>query len=212
MDLCSYGCETPANSTLKNGRKCCSDSYQKCPAIKAKNADGLRRAYKEGRKDCSHFDGKRGWSKGSTSYSDSRVRAYDDGNKFCNPSQLSSSYLRKLIIRENLLPYQCSECKISEWRGLEICLDIDHINGIRVDNRIENLRFLCPNCHSQTPTYKAKNKGRNRRTYTDQELLKAFGESKNVRQLLFNLGLDPKGQNYYTVKTHMHRLGMSFKK
>jgi predicted amidophosphoribosyltransferase len=46
----------------------------------------------------------------------------------------------------------------SEWRGKPISLHLDHINGDPSDNRIENLRILCPNCHSQTPTYSGKNK------------------------------------------------------
>lgn len=67
--------------------------------------------------------------------------------------------LTRLIRDYNLLPSQCSECGISpKWNGRPLSLHIDHINGVRSDNRIENLRTLCPNCHSQTDTYSAKNK------------------------------------------------------
>jgi len=51
----------------------------------------------------------------------------------------------------------CECCGISEWQGAKLTLQIDHINGNRRDNRIENLRVLCPNCHSQTPTFNSKN-------------------------------------------------------
>jgi 5-methylcytosine-specific restriction endonuclease McrA len=61
--------------------------------------------------------------------------------------------LRKKIINENILEYKCSACGISDWLGNPLSLQLDHINGINNDNRIENLRFLCPNCHTQTPTW-----------------------------------------------------------
>ena len=51
------------------------------------------------------------------------------------------------------VPYACTTCGINEWQGKPLTLHLDHINGINNDNRIENLRLLCPNCHSQTETY-----------------------------------------------------------
>jgi 5-methylcytosine-specific restriction endonuclease McrA len=59
--------------------------------------------------------------------------------------------------------YSCSECGISDWNGKELRLELDHIDGDSTNNLVENLRLLCPNCHSQTPTYKAKNIGRGRK-------------------------------------------------
>ena len=53
----------------------------------------------------------------------------------------------------------CSVCGISEWEGKIIILEIDHINGIRMENYLSNVRLLCPNCHSQTSTFKGRNKG-----------------------------------------------------
>lgn len=51
-------------------------------------------------------------------------------------------------------PRSCDECGMGEeWNGKFLVLHIDHINGDNVDNRAENLRYLCPNCHSQTGTY-----------------------------------------------------------
>ena len=66
--------------------------------------------------------------------------------------------VRRVIIKDSLLPYECSECGISEWNGRKLALHLDHINGKNGDHRLENLRFLCPNCHSQTETYTGKNK------------------------------------------------------
>lgn len=67
------------------------------------------------------------------------------------------SRLKQRLITDGLLEYKCSICGIKDWQGKEIALQLDHINGINNDNRLENLRFLCPNCHSQTDTYAGKN-------------------------------------------------------
>lgn len=58
--------------------------------------------------------------------------------------------------------YACEVCGISEWNGQAIKLECDHIDGNPRNNVIDNLRLICPNCHSQTDTYKAKNKGKGR--------------------------------------------------
>ena len=70
------------------------------------------------------------------------------------------SRLKQRLIHEGLLEYKCAICGISEWNGAPLSLQLDHINGINDDHRLENLRFLCPNCHSQTDTYAGKNKGK----------------------------------------------------
>ena len=70
----------------------------------------------------------------------------------------SRASIRKVIIKENLIEYKCSECNIQTWNNKSLSLHLDHINGINNDNRLENLRFLCPNCHSQTETYTGRNK------------------------------------------------------
>ena len=57
---------------------------------------------------------------------------------------------------------KCLVCEMNEWRGNAIPLEIDHISGDSTDNRIENLRLICPNCHAQTSTYKNKNRGSGR--------------------------------------------------
>jgi hypothetical protein len=68
-------------------------------------------------------------------------------------STYTTGNLRKRLIREGRLPARCAECRRVEWRGQPITLMLDHINGDPTDHRFENLRLLCPNCHSQTPTW-----------------------------------------------------------
>lgn len=64
--------------------------------------------------------------------------------------------LRNRLIEEKILSYACSMCGIDEYNGKSISLELDHINGIRYEHRLSNLRLLCPNCHSQTKTYRSK--------------------------------------------------------
>lgn len=72
-------------------------------------------------------------------------------------SKYGSHHLKNKLISQNILKNECSICKNNgEWFGKKLSLQLDHINGINNDNRLENLRLLCPNCHSQTETFSGK--------------------------------------------------------
>lgn len=78
---------------------------------------------------------------------------------FIKDSLTSRHIVKKHLIKESLIEYKCEKCNnTGEWLGQPISLQLDHINGNNTDNRLDNLRFLCPNCHSQTETYSGKNK------------------------------------------------------
>lgn len=71
-----------------------------------------------------------------------------------NSSYKSTNGLKKKLFKYNLINNICKKCgQKPEWNGKKLTLHLDHINGDRSDNRLENLRLLCPNCHSQTETY-----------------------------------------------------------
>ena len=77
-----------------------------------------------------------------------------------NSTYQNITKLKERIIRAGVIPYECAICgNKGEWNGKKLVLQIDHINGKHFDHRKENLRFLCPNCHSQTETFSGKNKG-----------------------------------------------------
>lgn len=190
--LCSYGCEEPALFTLKTGKLCCSSTFHKCKAIKSKNSAGLSIAYAEGRKDCSQFDETRGWAKGKNLVSNDDV--------FVENGKHSSQFLKERIIKDSLMPHQCADCSLTDtWQGKPIVLELDHINGVGNDNRLLNLRFLCPNCHSQTATFRGRNINAKRVKVSDEALLQAFKEGGTIRQALIAVGLVPKGANYTRV-------------
>ena len=102
--------------------------------------------------------------------------------------------LRRFIIKNKLLPYKCAICGALEWNGKTLSLELDHINGINNDNRLENLRFLCPNCHSQTTTYGSRNQQRNESKYEISEELRQLVEStyekeRSVKRVSSALGI-----------------------
>jgi Zn finger protein HypA/HybF involved in hydrogenase expression len=87
-----------------------------------------------------------------------RTKKYTDEELFKENSEYSNMVgIKKRLIKKFGWKYECSNCKLSEWMNQPIPIEIDHINGTHTDNIIENLRFLCPNCHALTDTYKGKN-------------------------------------------------------
>jgi HNH endonuclease/Putative ATPase subunit of terminase (gpP-like) len=77
--------------------------------------------------------------------------------------------LKCRLIDAGLKEDRCERCGINEWQGTPLKMQLHHINGDGLDNRLENLEVLCANCHSQTPTYGGRNGHRRRRPDPDVE-------------------------------------------
>jgi len=113
----------------------------------------IRQKIEEYGLDISRLKGQ-GWSKGLTKYDSDVVNSisqkialpwkecFRDGSKIKNQSLL------KKLVDNGKKKYSCEECGISDWRGMELVFELHHINEKFNDNREENLRILCPNCHS----------------------------------------------------------------
>lgn len=108
--------------------------------------------------DTSHFTGK-GWAKGAKNPAARPARPLEQ-ILVRNSDYLKTSELRRRLINEGLREARCAICGGTQWNELPMPLQLDHINGNRTDNRLDNLRILCPNCHSQTDTWCGRNHGR----------------------------------------------------
>jgi hypothetical protein len=114
-----------------------------------------------------HFKGSL-WAKGETAETNPYIRRMQEKHTYPNEivfiensPLVGGPKLTKRLIALGW-EYKCVHCGINEWNGKPLSLHLDHINGIRNDNRFDNLRFLCPNCHQQTETWgnKRNNNGR----------------------------------------------------
>jgi hypothetical protein len=103
--------------------------------------------------DLTRFDGKRGTGGGCNWLgAQHHLRQKQARGKF--------GALRKSLL-ERGRPYKCELCdQLPVWNGRSLTLQLDHKNGNKYDDREENLRFLCPNCHSQTDTFAGRNRNR----------------------------------------------------
>jgi Zn finger protein HypA/HybF involved in hydrogenase expression len=107
----------------------------------------LKKKAKEFEIDFSHFTGQA--HRNGKTY---ERRPVEDYLKLDGPF-INSHKLKNKLLKNKLKEHKCESCSRTEWNDKPIPIELDHINGDNVDNRIENLRILCPNCHAQTPTY-----------------------------------------------------------
>lgn len=190
-ELCFYGCRAVAEYKNGSGNLMCSKNSNLCPEVKRKNSDSLKFAYSSGKRVSGkqrysilsqETKSKMNWSKGK------HPRTKFEYGKLGNH--------KAVLIGER--GYKCESCELSEWLGKKITLELEHIDGDNQNNAKENLKLLCPNCHSFTETWKGRNsvKKKMKIYVSDDDFLVALHSTKNVRQALLKLGLTPKGANY----------------
>lgn len=144
------------------------------------------------------------WSRGKTRLSDDRIKSkYKIEEIFIENSKVKRDQIKNIIIKEKLIEYVCSECgQNGNWNGKVLSLQIDHINGIRNDNRLSNLRFLCPNCHSQTSTFcnRIGSMSKKIEDFELSEIISLFEKSRSLTDLIIQLGIYDNTKNRNKLK------------
>lgn len=114
---------------------------------------------------------------------------------------------RRVELEQN---HKCARCCLDTWMGEKIILEYEHKDGNHFNNSRDNVECLCPNCHSQTPTWRGRNKAKNNRPkhVTEEEIVDAFVKEGNIRKTLICLGLAAKGDNYSRVKNVLKKYGI----
>lgn len=106
--------------------------------------------------DTSHFTGQ-GWNVHGAA-TRGRVRRPLDTLLVEHAPAYPSSRLKRRLIDSDLILERCAICGLAPWwHGQRLVLRLDHINGVHDDNRLQNLRLVCPNCDSQLPTFAGRN-------------------------------------------------------
>ena len=137
-ELCSYGCNTLATVAYKNGKFCCSIFFNSCPSYRERMTKRIKESWKPRNIDYSKVV---------------RSRRLSDELKWANVlfDDLPMTRKRKQILTEQ--NNRCL-CGINTWNDKPLPLELDHVDGNHDNRSRDNLRFLCPNCHAQTPTWR----------------------------------------------------------
>lgn len=185
--LCEHGCGNIALYQSKyNGLWHCSKHSNSCPIIRKKNSENVLKAISEGRKTYDYYDSLDQEIKDRMNHNNGKLRADFSLN--------GKGSHKKILLRER--GHKCESCLLTEWLGKPITLEMEHVDGNNRNNVKTNLLLLCPNCHSQTKTWRTKKTIDKILFISDENFIEALNTTINIRQALIKLGLSPKAANY----------------
>ena len=132
--------------------------------------------------DVSHFKGQ-AWNKDGFNY-----------ERFTSGKVIKSANAIDALVA--LRGRKCEKCQNEKWFDQPITLELHHLDGDKLNNEMDNLVLLCPNCHSYTDNWRGKNINLGKEKIQEQDYVEALISSPNIRQALLKLGLTAKGANY----------------
>jgi hypothetical protein len=128
-------------------------------------------------------------------------------------STVNRTNLKERLLENNILKNECSICgQLPIWNNKPLSLHIDHINGISDDNRLENLRILCPHCHSQTDTFAGRNNKKKlkplvkKKRIPSKEILEELLNKMSIKKAAIQMGFNEK-----TIMRFMKKYNLTIK-
>lgn len=173
--------------TLEEIKQFCKESYSYRQfamrlGYSENSIDSVKQIIDKYNLDINHFKGQ-GWNKDVVHMS---LFQYNKAVK-------SEVMIRALTL---LRGWKCENCGRTEWEGQKIPLCVHHLDGNHINNQIENLQILCPNCHAQTDNYCGRNKT-NRPPISEEKFVEALRSTPSIRQALQKLGINYAARYYY---------------
>lgn len=193
---CVHGCGQEALFQTKSGKHICAKHTNSCPVIRSKNSIGMQKAYASGeRKPAKEVHAN------LTKEAKDRM-TWNKGNRYADFSYNGKGQHKNALLSER--GHKCECCELEAWLDKPITLELEHVDADRKNNTRENLKLLCPNCHSQTLTWRrgSGHAGWKRKKYTDIQMVEAITTSTCLNSALEKLDL-----RYGSAKTLIDVMG-----